>query len=104
MSPVAGTTRYLCHLECGWHHDVPPPSLADMGGIVPDADAREWSEYVTSMIRQGSLRRMQQTDQALRDHLATHTTEQFVRVIHDLRVEIEQLRRERPVSGEEKTG
>jgi hypothetical protein len=88
VTPEPGTTRYLCPLECGWHHDVPPPSLADMDGITPDPNAHEWSEYVNSMVKQASLRRMRQTDQALRDHLATHTTEQFARVIHDLRVEV----------------
>ncbi|WP_328427899.1 hypothetical protein [Streptomyces sp. NBC_00443] len=91
-TPEPGTTRYLCPLECGWHHDVPPPALADMNGILPDPDAREWPEYVTSVVRQASLRRMNQTEQALSEHLTTHTTEQFVRVIHDLRVEMAQLK------------
>lgn len=92
-TPEPGTTRYLCPLECGWHHDVPPPSLDDLDGITPDPDAREWSEYVTSMVQQAGLRRMKQTDQALREHLDTHTTEQFARVIHDLRVEVATLKR-----------
>lgn len=91
-TPEPGTTRYLCPLECGWHHDVPPPSLGDLDGIIPDPDAREWTDYVTSVVRQGSLRRMDQTEEALRGHLATHTTEQCVRVIHDLRAEVARLK------------
>jgi len=92
-NPEPSTTRYLCPLECGWHHDVPPPSVDDLNGITPDPDAHEWTEYVSSMVRQASLRQIEHTDRALRDHLATHTTEQFVRVIHDLRAEIARLNR-----------
>jgi hypothetical protein len=40
-------------------------------------------------------------EQALREHLGTHTTEQFVRTIQGLRAEVAALR-ERPVGGEEK--
>ena len=93
-NPVAGTTRYLCPLECGWHHDVPPPSVdrvvelgstADLVGLPP-------GEVISAMTTQAYLREAEQAEQALREHLATHTTEQFVRVIHDLRVEVARLR------------
>jgi hypothetical protein len=40
------------------------------------------------------------TEQAIREHLATHTVDEFVGVIYDLRVKVEQLRRagSRPAS------
>jgi hypothetical protein len=40
------------------------------------------------------------TEQAIREHLATHTVDEFVGVIYDLRVKVEQLRRagSRPTS------
>lgn len=103
--PVPGTTRYLCPLECGWHHDVPPPSLDRIAALGATADpaARDLREAIGSMATQTLLREAEQTEKALRDHLATHTTEQFVRVIHDLRLEVTALR-ERPASSEEKTG
>jgi hypothetical protein len=102
MSPVAGTTRYLCPLECGWHHDVPPPSVdrAIELGAMADPAARDFQEAVSSAARSASLTESDRTETALREHLATHTTEQFVRVIHDLRVEAAALR-ERPASSEE---
>lgn len=105
MSPVAGTTRYLCPLECGWHHDVPPPSLDRITemGIVADPYILDPYEAVSSMARDAYRREAEQTETALREHLATHTTEQFVRVIHDLRVEVEQLRGAGPVRPDEET-
>jgi hypothetical protein len=95
MSPVAGTTRYLCPLECGWHHDVPPPSLDRITELAAVADPHVLDPYeaVNSIARDAYRREAEQTETALRDHLATHTTEQFVRVIHDLRTEVARLKR-----------
>lgn len=93
-TPVAGTTRYLCPLECSWHHDVPPPSIdrvaqlgstADLAGLPP-------GEAVSAMATQAYLREADLTETALREHLATHTTEQFVRTIQGLRRELDALK------------
>ena len=103
MSPVAGTTRYLCPLECGWHHDVPPPSIDRVAelGAVADPAASDPYEAINSVARDAYRREAEQTETALRDHLATHTTAQFVRVIHDLRVEVQHLRSAGPVRPDE---
>lgn len=95
MTPVAGTTRYLCPLECGWHHDVPPPSVdrAIELGAMADPAARDFQEAVSSVVRNASFAEVDRTETALREHLATHTTEQFVRTIQTLRAEVERLRR-----------
>jgi hypothetical protein len=95
MSPVAGTTRYLCPLECGWHHDVPPPSFDRVAelGAAPDPAVTDPHEAVNSVARDAYRREAEQTEGALREHLATHTAEQFVRVIHDLRAEVARLNR-----------
>ncbi len=100
MTPVAGTTRYLCPLECGWHHDVPPPRLdrAIAMGVKADPAARDFQEAVNSVVRSASFAEADLTETALREHLATHTTEQFVRTIQVLRAEVAQLK-----SSEEKT-
>jgi len=101
VTPVPGTTRYLCPLECGWHHDVPPVStewLAELGATI-GPDALDANDMIGSFVRQAFLAEARQTDAAVRQHLATHTTEQFARVIHDLRVEVAELR-ERPVRSE----
>lgn len=99
-NPVAGTTRYLCHLECGWYHDRAP--LPDPAGVTPDPGAWTAEEAFESWTRNVMVREAQRTEEALLEHLATHTTAQFVRVIHDLRVEVAALR-EHPVSSEETT-
>ncbi len=95
MSPVAGTTRYLCPLECGWHHDVPPPSLdrAVELGATCDPAAQDFQEAASSITHRALHAERQLTEEALREHLATHTTEQLVRVIHDLRAEVARLKR-----------
>ena len=88
--PESGTTRYLCHLEelCDWHYDVPPPSLDDLAGIRPEPGPETLDYALTSVIRQGLLRRAKQTDAALRAHLAQHPLDEFVEVIHRLRIEL----------------
>jgi len=95
MSPAAGTTRYLCPLECGWHHDVPPPSTSRIAelGIVADPAARNIQEAISSAAHQALLAEGRQTETALREHLVTHTPEEFARVIHDLRAEVARLKR-----------
>ena len=92
MTPVAGTTRYLCPLECGWHHDEPPPSMSDAAGITPDPAAGDLSEAIASIAGQAVRGRADETEEALSVHLGTHTTEQFVRTIQQLRAELEQAR------------
>jgi hypothetical protein len=95
MSPVAGTTRYLCPLECGWHHDVPPPSFGRAAelGAAPDLAVTDPYEAINSVARDAYRRESERTEQALREHLATHTTEQFVRTIQGLRAEVARLKR-----------
>lgn len=98
MSPVAGTTRYLCPLECGWHHDrVPFPDawipMHASTPIAPEAIQRMASE----LVRQNA----EQTEAALHEHLATHTTEQFVMTIQVLRTEIARLHGAGPVRPDE---
>ncbi|WP_020116808.1 hypothetical protein [Streptomyces canus] len=102
-APPSGTTRYLCPLECGWHHDVPPPSLDRITelGATADPAVSDAHEAINSVARDAYLREATQTETALREHLGTHTTEQFVRVIHGLRVEVQQLRGAGPVRPDE---
>ena len=102
-TPPSGTTRYLCPLECGWHHDVPPPSLDRIAalGATSDPAARDISEAIGSVATGACIAEAEQTETALREHLDTHTPEQFVRGIHDLRVEVQQLRGAGPVRPDE---
>lgn len=90
MNPVAGTTRYLCPLECGWHYDQPPFPDA---WIPPDPTTPIAPEAIHRMAQELLRENSERTEAALREHLATHTTEQFVRVIHDLRAEVARLER-----------
>lgn len=95
MSPAAGTTRYLCPLECGWHHDVPPPSPARAAALtaLPDSGASDFPAAAQALASNACLAETRITEAALREHLGTHTPEQFARTIHELRQEIAQLKR-----------
>lgn len=93
-TPAAGTTRYLCPLECGWYHDVPPPGMDRIAalGVTADPTIADLHEAINSLATRTYLAKAERTETALREHLDTHTTAQFTRVIHDLRVEVQHLR------------
>ncbi|MDH6448204.1 hypothetical protein M2155_000612 [Streptomyces sp. SAI-119] len=84
LTPPAGTTRYLCPLECGWHHDDPPPSPEDVRDVAPDPDVRNFQEAVSSIAGKAAMRRLEQTETALKQHLATHTAPAEVAAIEQL--------------------
>lgn len=92
--PISGTTRYLCPLECGWRYDVPPPTAERVVELAPATvpAGLSPSEAINAMATGAYLREAELTETALREHLATHTTEQFVRTIQTLRAEVRQLR------------
>jgi hypothetical protein len=95
VTPVPGTTRYLCPLECGWHHDRPPlPLPTDVTVPIAPEAVQRMAEH---LLRQD----VERVETALREHLATHTAAQFVRVIHDLRLEVQQLRSTGPARPDE---
>ncbi|GLP64295.1 hypothetical protein TUSST3_09150 [Streptomyces sp. TUS-ST3] len=83
-TPPAGTTRYLCPLECGWHHDDPPPSTDDVLRVAPDPDVRSFQEAVSSIVSKAAIRRLEQTEAALKQHLATHTDPAEVAAIEQM--------------------
>jgi hypothetical protein len=93
-TPAPGTTRYLCPLECGWHHDVPPPTTERVLQLAPAVDLAGLppGEVINAMATGAYLREAELTETALRKHLDTHTTVEFVRTIQTLRAEIRQLR------------
>ncbi len=98
MSPMSGTTRYLCPLECGWHHDRPPFPDA---WIPTDAFVPIAPEAIQQMASHVLRQDVERVEAALREHLATHTTEEFVRTIQGLRAEVAQLRSAGPVRPDE---
>ena len=103
LAPAPGTIRYLCPLECGWHHDVPPssPERVIELGIAADPAAGDIHEAISSLADRALDAEADLTETAIRGDLDTHTSLEFATVIHNLRVEVDQLRRERPVGIEE---
>lgn len=93
---LPGTTRYLCPLRCGWHHDVPPPSAADAAGIPVPPDVTDLSGAISHLAAEAARRTAATTEGALAAHLGTHTTVEFVTVIERLHAEVRQLTPARP--------
>lgn len=86
QTPVPGTTRYFCPLDCDWHYDVPPPDaerILRQGGPI-DADAYTFEEAIASLARNAALMEARQTEQAFRVHLDTHDSEQEQQAIREM--------------------
>ncbi|MEW2266881.1 hypothetical protein [Streptomyces sp. NPDC047868] len=67
-------TRYFCPLECGWHYDQTPPTPGE-GLPAPLAQRSDESfpDLVTRAAGETVRAHMQKADDALREHLDTHT-------------------------------
>ncbi len=89
--PVSGTTRYLCPVRCGWHHDVPPPNATDMIGIAVPPEVADLSGAISYLAGEATLRTAASTEAALVAHLDTHTTLDFVTALEGLHAEIQQI-------------
>lgn len=81
-----GTTRYSCPLDCDWHFDVPPPDVARVAelGVTADHSARDVHEAITSVAERAAMREAALTEQAVRDHLATHGDPESVATVREL--------------------
>lgn len=76
------TTRYLCPLNCGWHHDSRDlPDLAGLSG-----------ETIEDIIRSGIERRQETDEAAISDHLMTHDSREWTEAFAAARSEIDRLR------------
>ena len=84
--PAPGTTRYLCPLECGWHHDVPPPSIERIIELGAKADpaARSLEESISSVASSATMAEAQRTEAALRQHLGAHTAPDEIEAIEQM--------------------
>lgn len=86
-------TRYYCPLECGWHYDQKQPQPGE-GLIEPLAQRPDESfqDLVTRLARETARASMQAVDDALREHLDTHTVLQAVAKAAEFRSERDECR------------
>lgn len=77
MQPFGPTTRYLCPLECGWHHDVPPPWLDDIPPDYVPAPGETLQKGIQHLASDMLHWQTGKTEKAVSDHLSTHTPQQF---------------------------
>lgn len=92
MQALGPTVRYLCPLECGWHHDAPPPSLDDNPNQYAQAPDETIHDTIARMAGDTARLHLQAVDQALLEHLETHTIPQFVTKLAEQRGESTRLR------------
>lgn len=72
------TTRFLCPLDCGWHHD--PRTLPDLTGLSGNT--------IEEIIRAGIERQNQADEEAIREHLESHPLIEWVTEVARLQREL----------------
>lgn len=88
---MPGATRYLCPLTaCNWHHDKPGPDDWTTRLVQPTA---EWvaacdGDYLEAITYATAEAEHARIDSVLREHLATHRVENYLREIQELRAEL----------------
>lgn len=71
--PLGGITRYHCPLpSCGWHHDL-PPALASVI-VARITHTRTFAESARQVGKDHAM----QVEQALRDHVDTHSVTEYL--------------------------
>lgn len=101
MTAPSGTSRYLCPVRCGWHHDVPAPTAADADWTSVPPDVTVFADALSHVVAEASLRIAASTEAALVAHLDTHTNVEFVTVIERLHAEVQRLTTPAPSAPEE---
>ncbi|MGW9399383.1 hypothetical protein [Streptomyces sp. NPDC055642] len=88
-------TRYFCPLECGWHYDQDQPRPGEgLTGPLAQRPDESFQDLVTRLAGDTARASMQEVDEALREHLDTHTVLQAVTKAVEFRDERDQARAE----------
>lgn len=82
---MSDTTRYLCPLDCGWHHDVPPIGE----GEVPYDPPGEWN--LDDHLRRLLTVRAARAEKVIREHCESHTVEEWATALMETRGERDAL-------------
>jgi hypothetical protein len=90
---MPGFTRILCPISaCDWHHDDPnpDPGLGMRQFVMPDAAtlAECEGDYAAAVGSATRRRDIEQLDAIIRTHVETHSAEEWMREIKQLRGEL----------------
>lgn len=95
------TTRYLCPLDCGWHHDETPPDFSDPTALHPFIP-QDWAAGMDGMAAGFAAGQLAVVEAAVREHLETHPLVEWVAEVARLQRELNAAVAVRPAcSGEE---
>lgn len=86
-------TRYFCPLECGWHYDVGEPTPGE--GLTEPLAQRaneSFQDLVTRAAGETARAHLKKVDDALHEHLDTHTLMQAVTKAAEFRNERDSAR------------
>lgn len=84
---MSSTTRYLCPLDCGWHHDQPDPDLSDPDVVYPYI-AQDWATGIDGIAAGFVAGRAAVIEEALKAHLETHSLVEWVTEVARLQREL----------------
>lgn len=92
MQTYGPTIRYQCPLDCGWHHDAPPPGLDDNPNQYVQTPGETIHDTITRMASDTTRLHLQAVDAVLLAHLETHAIPQFVTKLAEQRDAIHRVR------------
>lgn len=83
------TTRYLCPLDCGWHHDQDDADRNfDFGPFAGD----RWAPGTDPIAAVGAAARLLASETAVRAHMESHSLVEWVTAVSRLQRERDGLR------------
>lgn len=72
-------TRYFCPLECGWHYDQTPPTPGEgLPQPLAQRPDESFQDLVARMAGETARAHLKQVEDALNEHLNTHSVLQAV--------------------------
>jgi hypothetical protein len=97
---AAGTTRYLCPLDCGWHYDETPPDFSSPATLPPFVPQPQM-EGIDAMVLGFAVGAVAVVEAVTRAHCGTHLLVEWVQAVSGLQRERDRLAAE--VRGLEET-
>lgn len=81
------TTRYLCPLNCGWHHDETDPDFSDPSAVHPFV-GQDWASGIDGLVAGLAAGRATVVEAAVKAHLETHPLIEWVQEVARLQREL----------------
>jgi hypothetical protein len=84
------TTRYLCPLNCGWHHDETDPDFSNPSAVHPFVE-QDWASGIDGLVAGLAAGRAAVVEAAVKAHLETHPLIEWAQALAEARQERDEL-------------